>query len=96
MKKDEHPVSVYSAGGLYGFKQDESTAANRTPGTRVYGNVETYGHDKTSQETPNTQTASYQYADGTELHCELRKRKRRRACCRSAARRFSWPSSRPA
>jgi predicted dehydrogenase len=26
----------------------------------------------TDQKTPNTQTASYQYADGTELHCELR------------------------
>ena len=26
----------------------------------------------TDQETPNTQTVSYQYADGTELHCELR------------------------
>ena len=26
----------------------------------------------TDQTTPNTQTASYQYADGTELHCELR------------------------
>ena len=26
----------------------------------------------TDQTTPNTQTASYQYADGTELHCDLR------------------------
>ncbi|MGI8783402.1 MAG: Gfo/Idh/MocA family protein [Acidobacteriota bacterium] len=26
----------------------------------------------TSQETPNTQYASYEYADGTELHCDLR------------------------
>jgi predicted dehydrogenase len=28
--------------------------------------------EPTDQATPNTQTASYQYADGTELHCELR------------------------
>ncbi|CAN5899144.1 Gfo/Idh/MocA family oxidoreductase [soil metagenome] len=26
----------------------------------------------TDQTTPNTQTVSYQYADGTELHCDLR------------------------
>ena len=26
----------------------------------------------TDQKTPNTQTVSYQYADGTELHCDLR------------------------
>ena len=26
----------------------------------------------TDQETPNTQYATYQYADGTELHCDLR------------------------
>ena len=28
--------------------------------------------DRTDQATPNTQYASYQYADGTELHCDLR------------------------
>ena len=28
--------------------------------------------EPTDQTTPNTQHASYQYADGTELHCELR------------------------
>jgi predicted dehydrogenase len=28
--------------------------------------------EPTDQATPNTQTASFQYADGTELHCELR------------------------
>jgi predicted dehydrogenase len=27
---------------------------------------------RTDQRTPNTQYATYQYADGTELHCELR------------------------
>jgi predicted dehydrogenase len=28
--------------------------------------------ERTDQKTPNTQYASYQYADGTELHCDLR------------------------
>jgi predicted dehydrogenase len=28
--------------------------------------------EPTDQKTPNTQYASYQYADGTELHCDLR------------------------
>lgn len=71
LAKDEHPVSVYSAGGIYGFRQDEGAP---TPGKRVYGDVETYGHDKTTQETPNTQTATYTYADGTLLELETRGR----------------------
>jgi predicted dehydrogenase len=71
LAKNEHPVSVYSAGGIYGFRKDEGTP---TPGKRVYGDVETYGHDKTSQETPNTQTATYTYADGTLLEMETRGR----------------------
>jgi hypothetical protein len=28
--------------------------------------------EPTDQKTPNTQYASYQYADGTELHCDMR------------------------
>ena len=71
LAKNEHPVSVYSAGGLYGFRQDEGTP---TPPKRVYGDVDTFGHDKTSQETPNTQTATYTYADGTLLEMETRGR----------------------
>ena len=71
LAKDEHPVSVYSAGGIYGFRQDDGAP---TPGKRVYGGVETYGHDKTTQETPNTQTAVYKYADGTLLELETRGR----------------------
>ena len=67
MNTNEHPVSVYSAGGIYGFRQDEGSPETRTPGTRVYGGVETYGHDKTTQETPNTQTAVYKYSDGKML-----------------------------
>ncbi len=74
LSKHEHPVSVYSAGGLYGLAKDEVPPEKRTKGTRVYGGVETYGHDKTSQETPNTQTATYQYADGTLLEMETRGR----------------------
>ena len=66
MKKNEHPVAVYSTGGIFGFTQDEG----KTPGTRVYGDVETYGHDKTTQETPNTQTAAYTYADGKIIEME--------------------------
>lgn len=71
LAKDEHPVSVYSAGGIYGFREDDGPP---TPGKRVYGDVETYGHDKTSQETPNTQSALYKYADGTMLEMETRGR----------------------
>jgi predicted dehydrogenase len=72
--KNVHPVSVYSAGGLYGLNREDVAPDKRTKGTRVYGGVETYGHDKTTQETPNTQTAVYQYADGTMLELETRGR----------------------
>ena len=47
---------------------------DRTPGNMVYGGVETYGHDKTTQETPNTQTAVYNYADGKIIEFETRGR----------------------
>jgi predicted dehydrogenase len=70
MQKNEHPVAVYSTGGLFGLTQDEG----KTPGKRVYGDVEAYGHDKTSQETPNTQTAAYTYADGKIIEMETRGR----------------------
>lgn len=70
MQKNEHPVAVYSTGGLFGFTNDEG----KTPGKRVYGDVETYGHDKTSQETPNTQTAAYTYRDGRIIEMETRGR----------------------
>jgi hypothetical protein len=36
--------------------------------------VETYGHDKTSQETPNTQTAILKYSDGKMIEFEVRGR----------------------
>ncbi len=70
LRKDEHPVSVYSTGGLYGLGK----TASSTPGKLVYGDVEAYGKDETSQETPNTQTCSYRYKDGTLLEFETRGR----------------------
>jgi len=69
LNKNEHPVSIFSNGGLYGF-----TNENKTPGKLVYGGVETYGHDKTSQETPNTQSAILKYNDGKMLEFEVRGR----------------------
>jgi predicted dehydrogenase len=74
LNKNEHPVSVYSTGGLYGFNKVESSPEKRTPGVMVYGGVETYGRDKTSQETPNTQTCAFKYNDGTMLEFETRGR----------------------
>ena len=46
-------------------KQEHPRAVHCIGGLYEAGN-------RTDQVTPNTQTASYQYADGTELHCELR------------------------
>lgn len=74
MNKHEHPETVYSAGGLFGFRQDEAKPGEATPGKMVYGEVETYGHDKTSQETPNIQTAVFKYDDGKMLEFEARGR----------------------
>ena len=70
MRINEHPVAVYSTGGIYGFTQEEG----KTPGKRVYGDVEAYGHDKTTQETPNTQMAAFTYADGRIIEFEARGR----------------------
>ncbi|MEP7257719.1 MAG: Gfo/Idh/MocA family oxidoreductase, partial [Flavitalea sp.] len=44
LNKNEHPVSVYSAGGIYGIHPEEC-----------------------AQETPNTQTSVFKYADGKML-----------------------------
>jgi predicted dehydrogenase len=74
LQKHEHPETIYSMGGIYGFNQDECLPENCTPGTRVYGDVNTYGHDKTSQETPNIQSGLFKYADGTLLEYEARGR----------------------
>lgn len=49
LNKNEHPVSVYSSGGIYGWKPGEC-----------------------SQETPDTQTAIFKYADGKRLEFQGR------------------------
>jgi predicted dehydrogenase len=74
LNKNEHPESVFSAGGLYGLRKDDVKPSERTPGRRVYGDVDAYGHDCTSQQTPNTQTAVFKYHDGTMLEFEARGR----------------------
>jgi predicted dehydrogenase len=74
LKKNEHPVTVYSAGGLFGLKKEESSPDKKTPGVMVYGGVEAYGTDKTTQETPNIQTCTFKYKDGTMLEFETRGR----------------------
>ena len=74
LQKNEHPVSVYSTGGIFGFSQKDPTPENQTPGTMVYGGVEAYGHDKTSQETPNIQSSIFKYRDGKMLEFETRGR----------------------
>jgi len=51
LNKDEHPVSVYSTGGIYGLDPKDC-----------------------SQETPNTQTSLFKYADGKALEFETRGR----------------------
>lgn len=60
LRKNEHPVSVFSTGDLYGLSQKHKGI----PGTKAYGGVETYGDDKTFQETPNTQICVFKYKDG--------------------------------
>jgi predicted dehydrogenase len=72
LNKNEHPVSVYSAGGLWGLKKQVSPPDKMTPGTMAYGGVETYGNEMSTQETPNTQTIIYRYNDGTLLEFETR------------------------
>lgn len=74
LNKNEHPVSVYSAGGIYGLLKDVSTPENKTPGKMAYGDVETYGKDKTLQETPNIQTSTFTYSDGKIIEFETRGR----------------------
>ncbi len=74
LNKHEHPVEIHSSGGIYGFNQDECQPGKCTPGTMGYGGVETYGHDKTIQETPNIQSSIFKYADGKLIQMETRDR----------------------
>jgi predicted dehydrogenase len=72
LNKNEHPETVYSAGGLWGLKKQPSPPDKMTPGKMAYGDVETYGNEMSTQETPNTQTVVYKYNDGTVLEFEVR------------------------
>ncbi|HRE50405.1 MAG TPA: Gfo/Idh/MocA family oxidoreductase [Flavitalea sp.] len=72
LNKNEHPISIYSSGGIYGFNKDSN--APKTPGVMVYGGVENYGHDRTTQETPNIQTATMRYEDDKIIEYEVRNR----------------------
>jgi len=74
LNKNEHPVSVYSTGGIYGLLKDDLPPEKQVKGTMVYGDVETYGNSKTSQETPNLQTCTFRYNDGTIFEFETRSR----------------------
>lgn len=74
LNKNEHPVSVFSSGGIYGFNREEISPDKKAPGIMAYGDVETYGQDKTSQETPNIQTCTFKYKDGTLVEHETRGR----------------------
>ena len=74
LNKNEHPVTVYADGGLYGFLKEEKTSENSIPGVMVYGDVETYGNGKTSQETPNTLSCTFKYSDGKMVEFETRGR----------------------
>jgi len=51
LNKNEHPVKIYSMGGIYGISRKEC-----------------------SQETPNTQSSSFTYEDGSILEFETRGR----------------------
>ena len=72
LKKDEHPVTVYSAGGMFGLKKTPTSPDKMTPGKMAYGDVLTYGNEMSAQETPNTQTTVFKYGDGTILEFETR------------------------
>jgi predicted dehydrogenase len=72
LRKNEHPGSVYSAGGIFGLKKQPSPPDKMTPGKMAYGDVETYGNEMSAQETPNTQTTVFKYNDGTILEFETR------------------------
>lgn len=72
MNKNEHPSSIFSSGGLFGFKKDAPTPANRTPAVMAYGGVETFGNERTTQETPNMQNCVFKYDDGKVIEFETR------------------------
>lgn len=70
LQENEHPVTIFANGGLYGFRQDN----NKTPAKMAYGDVEIFGDDKTTQETPNVLMCTFKYKDGKMLVFETRDR----------------------
>ncbi len=72
LKKNEHPLTVYSTGGIFGLKKELSPPEKMTPGKQAYGDVLTYGNEMSAQETPNTQTSIFRYGDGTIMEFETR------------------------
>jgi predicted dehydrogenase len=70
IQKNEHPVYAVSNGGLYGFSESDKG----TQGVNSYGDVETYGDNMTTQETPNTQACIFKYSDGTVFLFDTRGR----------------------
>lgn len=65
-----HPESVYASGGIFGYSNNEKIGADSTP----YGGVPTYGSNRSFQETPNTLTTMFKYADGKFIEAEVRGR----------------------
>jgi hypothetical protein len=75
LKKNEHPVSISSYGGVYGYRQDDNKSSAVVSGSANGAtNVVTYGDDKCIQETPNTQTSVFKYADGKMIVFDTRGR----------------------
>lgn len=69
-KMYEHPESVYSAGGIFGYTKNKDLGADTTP----YGGVPTYDSNVSFQETPNTLSTLYKYDDGKMIEAEVRGR----------------------
>jgi len=72
LNKNEHPVTAYSVGGMFGLKKQPSPPDKMTPGKQAYGDVMTFGNEMSTQETPNTQSSVFRYGDGTILEFETR------------------------
>ncbi len=70
IQKNENPVYAVSNGGVYGFSETDK----HVPGVHSYGDVDTYGDDRTTQETPNIQSCIFKYDDGTVFEFEERGR----------------------
>lgn len=72
MNKNVHPEYIYSSGGIFGFDKDMPDPDDKEKGTMVYGGVPAFGHERTTQETPNMQNCVYKYSDGKIIQFETR------------------------